>query len=568
MKILLSSLFSPKSDGFNIYIFLPLQTIFYIIIWLLSQDKLIYTDEVVFATDFVRVALGQWSSMEIPHPPLYVILGGVSTQLFGHNLPAMRLVGGIGYLLTLWLIPLSCRCLIADPARARRASLLATFAWAIHPLALQGSLLLDIDNTIFPPTLLLFALALLLTESTSVWQRVIYVGLTFAMMLWVKLLPSTFLFAIIVVVIYVIRRRFVFSTLGALVLGLLIFVVSLLIFSLITGFPLEVVLGTFLRTQNAAQSPGRLLSRLIMGGGITAVWIGIPLLVIFGHIVFKRFMDILRNRQLHIQDLLILYVIVGFIIFTIGNELPMGFPRYHYPLALILVIVACAELARREELFHRSKIIAAFILSLCCIMYFAIFVPDPLLPHYELTFETKDLMTRLMFGLRSQVTALLIPLGASLVLYRVMTRKWAIVPPLVSFCAATWLVTTITQTHAEYSTIYEYGRTGGWKVAELIQQRTQLDERIVAPKEILWAAQREGDFVVQLLVCPQCTAQSMINHFSTTKPSVYVLTTKEDKRYTYITRDPQFVDMLKQCYDRPIVEGNYIVYFRNKSICN
>lgn len=265
MKILLSSMFSPKSHGFSIYILLSLQTIFYIITWLLSQDKLIYTDEVVFATDFVRVALGQWSSMEIPHPPLYVILGGLSTQLFGHNLPAMRLVGGIGYLLTLWLIPLSCRCLIADPARARRASLLATFAWAIHPLALQGSLLLDIDNTIFPPTLLLFVLALLLTESTSVWQRVIYVGLIFAMMLWVKLLPSTFLFAIIVVIIYVMRRQYVLSTLGALALGVLIFVVSFMIFLLITGFPFEIVLETFLRTQNAAQSPGRLLSRLIMG---------------------------------------------------------------------------------------------------------------------------------------------------------------------------------------------------------------------------------------------------------------------------------------------------------------
>ncbi len=567
MKILLSLLSSLKTR-FNLYIFLSLQTVFYIIIWLLCQNKLIYTDEIVFAADFMRVASGQWSSMEIPHPPLYVILGGLSTQLFGHNLPAMRLVGGIGYLLTLWLIPFSCHYLIGDPVRARRAGLLATFAWSIHPLALQGSLLLDIDNTIFPPILLLFAIVLLLTESIPVWQRVIYVGLTFAMMLWIKLLPSTLLLAIIVVVIYVIRRRFVFSTLGALALGLLIFVVSLLIFSLITGFPLEVVLGTFLRTQNAAQSPGRLLSRLIMGGGITAVWIGIPLLVIFGHIVFKRFMDILRNCRLYIQDLLILYVIAGFGIFTIGNELPMGFPRYHYPLALILIIIVCAELAKRDDLFQRPKITTMFILSLCCFAYFAVFAPDPLLPHYELTFETKDLMTRLVFGLRSQVTALLIPLGASLVLYRVMTRKWAIVPPLVSFCAATWLVTTITQTHAEYSTIYEYGRTGGWKVAELIQQRTQPDERIVAPKEILWAAQRKGDFVVQLLVCPQCTAQSMINHFSTTKPSVYVLTTKEDKRYTYITRDPQFADMLKQCYDQPIVEGTYIVYFRNKSICN
>jgi len=566
----LSSFFLPVFKNtiysFQILLILFFATVFYTAIWLLSQNKLIYTDEVVFYYDFIRIALGQWSSTEIPHPPLYTILGSLSIQLFGYNLSAMRLVGAAGYLLTLWLIPLVCHCLTDDPAQAKRAGLIAVAAWAIHPLALQGSLLLDIDNTIFPPVLLLFTLALSTTESSPAWQRMIYVGGTFAVMLWVKLLPSTLLLAGIVLITYVIRGQHVLSTLGALALGALVFTVSFLAFSLASKFPLEHIWGTFLRTQNIAQRPERLLARLVMGGGITAIWVGIPLLVAFGVVSTKQLVYILRGRQPKVLDTLILYVIAGFGIFTIGNELPMGFPRYHYPLVLIIVITACIMLIK-FGLFERLSVFSTILSTLCCIIYFAIFVQDPLLPHYALTFETNDLMTRLTFGLHNQIFSLIVPLGISFLVCRIIVKRWITISPLIAFCVGIWLVTSITQTQAAYSTIYEYGRIGGREMSELIQQRTQPTDKIIAPKEILWAAQREGDFVVQLLACAECTAQSMIAHFDISKPAAYVLTTKEDGRYTHITRNPQFAALLKQCFSQPVSIGTYIAYFRTQSTC-
>jgi 4-amino-4-deoxy-L-arabinose transferase-like glycosyltransferase len=547
-------------------ILLLFATVFYTTIWLLSQHKLIYTDEIVFAADFMRIALGQWLFVEIPHPPLYTILGSLSTQLFGYNLPAMRLVGVAGYLLTLWLIPPVCYCLTDDPAQAKRASLIAVVAWAIHPLALQGSLLLDIDNTIFPPVLLLFVLVLSTTESSPMWRRVIYVGAIFAVMLWVKLLPSTLLLAGTVLITYVARRQHVLSTLGALVLGALVFAASLAAFSLATEFPLEVILGTFARTQNVAQRPERLLARLVMGGGITAVWVGIPLLAAFGVVAANRFMYILRGYQPRLLDALILYAIAGFGIFTVGNELPMGFPRYHYPLVLIVVIIVCIMLAKTSW-FQRLNGLAVALSVLCCVIYFAAVAPDPLLPHYALTFETNDLITRLTFGLRNQITTLIIPLAISFMICWIVIKKWITVLPLVAFCVAVWLVTSATQTQAAYSTIYEYGRIGGREMAELVRQRTQPADKIIAPKEILWAAQREGDFVVQLLACTECTAQSMTAHFDASKPAAYVLTTKEDGRYTHITRNPQFTALLERCFSRPVNIGSYIAYFRTQSTC-
>jgi len=573
MNILKFSLNTNIGYSSRILIALILSTTFYAVIWLSSQHKLIYTDEVFFAADFVRIALGQWTSLEIPHPPLYSILGSLSVQVFGYSLPAMRLVGGVGYLLTLWLIPLFCYHLTRDSVQAEQASLIAIVTWAIHPLALQGSLLLDIDNTIFPPVLLLFMIVLSATELTFAWKRIILVGLVVAIMLWVKLLPSNLLIIGLAIIAYIRRKQLFISTLAALIFGLLIYLASFAIFSLSTQFPVELVLSTFIRTQNISQPFGRLLARVVMGGGITTVWIGIPVLIIFGMIVVKRLLDIIKSGQLSIFDILILYIIFGFSIFTIGNELPMGFPRYHYPLALIIIIITSIEIVRMKR-FQKLNIFALVLLLIFFIIYFVTIMLDPLLPHYLLTFETNNLVTRLIFGLQNQIYAMIIPLGVALialwVIYRNKTAFSNVIPSLlISYCVSTWLVTSVTQTQAAYSTIYEYGRFGGWEMAKLVQERTQPTDKIIAPQEIRWAAQRSnGDFVVSLLACQDCIAQSTIEYFHKNKPVAYVLTTKEDKRYTHITRDPQFTALLNRCYSSPISIGTYIAYFSVRENCD
>ncbi len=122
-----------------------------------SQHKILFTDEVVFAQDFGFAALGNWPAVRIPHPPLFVSLGALLVSAFGNNLTAMRAKGGASFLLTLALIPMTMRALFSE--RAERAALIAMLIWALQPLAVQGSLLIDIDNTIFVPAMLLFVWA-------------------------------------------------------------------------------------------------------------------------------------------------------------------------------------------------------------------------------------------------------------------------------------------------------------------------------------------------------------------------------------------------------------------------
>ena len=319
-------------------------------LWWMSQGKLIYTDETVFAMDFARVSAGRWSEVVIPHPPLYIGLGGIAVALSGSTFVALRLPGGIAYILTLCLIPLAIHSLVGNRTVAVRASWIALVIFALQPLLLQGSLLLDIDNTILTSALLLYFIAVGRTEKSAVWVRIASVALSFALLLWTKLLPTPLLLIASTLLIYLPRARLFLSTLVGILTGILLFAITLAVFATAVGFPLEVFLPTFQRIGAPVQSGvGRLVSRAVMGGGITAVWMGIPFVFGYFLVVVRRVRAWFRGRRLYTLDILLVCSLAGMFLFSIGNELPMGFPRYHYPIFLMMVILVSVALAEEAD---------------------------------------------------------------------------------------------------------------------------------------------------------------------------------------------------------------------------
>lgn len=548
-------------------------TVLYILVWSSSQHKLIYTDEIVFAQDFARIVRGDWADTAIPHPPLYTGLGSISVRLFGEGLPSLRLIGGLSFLAVLWLLPSVCWALSQDMPHARRAGLIAAVIWAVHPLALQGSLLLDIDNTIFPVAMLALLLALGLTDDALPLQRTMGVALAWALMLWTKWLPSTLLLALAIVGVVIVGRKRVFHTLAGLALGSLLFALSFGAFAALTDFPVDRLWITINRTQVAGSGWQRAVSRLVMGGGITAVWIGFPFLLGWLILLVRRARELLHRATVSYSDALLGFTLIGMLAYSAGNELPMGFPRYHYPVFLGMVILVGLFLAGSDTpnmLWRCARSRLAVLLPIgACAAFFALVLPDPLLPQYALTFETNDLSTRLRFGAQLQVTALLIPLSLAIGSSWLLSRqiKPALLSGAIAFSLAGWLVTSAAQTLADYATIYEYGRRGGQETAALVAERTTPHDRLIAPMEILWAARREGDFVVTLMACAECTAERMISRFQHDLPAAFVLTTKEDGRYTHITRDPDFMMLLNRCYASPVAIGTYLAYFRAEPTC-
>jgi hypothetical protein len=604
-----------------ILIVLTCATAFYAIVWAASQDKAIYADETAFAKNFAQITRGEWTKLFIPHPPLYTSLGSLSTQIFGYTPAAMRIPGGLSFVATLWLIPLACHGLTQDPTHASRAAVIGLVIYAIHPLALQGSLLLDIDNTIFTPAMLLFVIALSRTEAWPPYQRIVAVGLSFALMLWTKLLPTPLLITISTLLIYALRRRLFVNTTVGIALGALLFGASLCIFAKLVSFSLKIFAPTFQRMGTPASGgTQKLLSRALMGGGITAVWLGFPFAIVYLVAVARRIWRFTCGLRPTPLDVLTVCSLTGLLLYSAGNELPMGFPRYHYPIFLMMVLlvsnyVAAARSQAKKPLWlpgersshlYRKGTLAKWMgnrkgcvqhgcpyfkqiderdrrgqhlgyacvcitllgTGVACAVYLALVVPDPLLPQYQLTFETNDLWQRLLFGLRSQAVAFATPFLVLYLALRAATRNStrAFLGACVAFSLVSWGVLTITQSRAEYATIYEYGRQGTTALSAAVRERTDATDTIVAPSEVIFASGRNGHNVLSY-VGPGCDAQKWLRLFESQPPAAYVLTTKEDARYTQVTRDPRVIALLDRCYPNRVFLGTYLAYFRAPASC-
>ncbi|HEY6042649.1 MAG TPA: hypothetical protein VIX58_10995, partial [Anaerolineae bacterium] len=324
----------------------------------------------------------------------------------------------------------------------------------------------------------------------------------------------------------------------------------------------------FQRTQSPLEGGmARLISRTVMGGGILLVWLGIPFALVYLWVVGRRILEFARTRQAVLSDILILTTMGGFVLYTVGNELPMGFPRYHYPLFVLMVLLVRDTLARYEfaNTRERNVLIAAGVASA---LYFALVIPDPLLPQYELTFDTNDLVRRLALGLRVEFVAFLAPFSGLWLVFFLTFRRGARAFGLASiaFCLAGWSVLAVTQARADYATIYEYGRRGGGQVSAQVKAKTAVSDTIIAPMEIIFASDRRGEFILQY-ACPTCEPSALLDKFTAQPPAAFVLTTKEDGRYTQVTRNAQVVAWLDRCYPERITLGSYLAYFRARGLC-
>ena len=102
-----------------------------------------------------------------------------------------------------------------------------------------------------------------------------------AAMLWTKLLPTALFITASVVLIRLIRREGFGQLLLGLLSGLLVFGVSVWGYSTLLGFRLNTILDTFGRTGELGKGVAKMISRGIMGGGITAVWVGVPFVLMY-----------------------------------------------------------------------------------------------------------------------------------------------------------------------------------------------------------------------------------------------------------------------------------------------
>jgi hypothetical protein len=324
--------------------------VFFLVFALLNLGKPFSSDEhwfVIAAHDYA--VSGGLSPETLIHPPLYTLVNGTLLNIFKTPV-ALKLWG-----LSLGLGSLALMFSLGTASGAGRPrSALAALLLGKSPLFIQGSLMLDTDNTLVT----FFLLAMLLACSRERW---FLFGGAFLMCTWSKMtaaLPILFVFSAWAAWdIHEGGRRgsAILFSLGA---GLALFLVSFRLFCWYNGLsfrtPFEYLYCSF-------------IVKRVSGGGAFfrqvlqfSIWAGLPMCLIWLGAAAraikagKRDMDLLAS---------VFSVVIGAGYLFIGGT-PFGFPKMQVPAFTLGCWLASGPiLEAAEDLWEKPLFTAACLLS-------------------------------------------------------------------------------------------------------------------------------------------------------------------------------------------------------------
>jgi 4-amino-4-deoxy-L-arabinose transferase-like glycosyltransferase len=426
----------------------------------------------------------QWA---LWHPPLYVYLLGLVVALFGDAERVARAISVLCLLLAApFVFDLGRRIVErrgGDPGRALVAGVLAVALYALNPLAIQATMVLDIDNTVL--MVLIVVLAWLAVRRPGPWRpgTIVALGLLFAVALWAKLTTPLALAAALAFtrLFQPTGWRGAAQALAVAGLGAAVFAVSWLGISAAAGLPIDYTLQVVRNEaiESSASSRERLVSleSFALGVAPAILWIGPYFCLLFVAAGLPRLWSLLRGRGLEAVDLLL--VLGATIYLAYVFKLAGNFPKYHaamLPLwaAVVGAFVACA--AGRPTVAQYGVALLGGGLA-------GWWLWSQLPNAWGIVWETelnRDLLA----------TPLAIMLGIAALWALLGRRSLAgAVPTALLVMTLSWSVALdLTQRAFTGSTTYYYGRHGQQAAAAAVDALLQPGETYVAAKEVAWYA--------------------------------------------------------------------------------
>jgi hypothetical protein len=365
--------------------------------------------------------------------------------------------------------------------RALVAGVLAVAVYALNPLAIQASMILDIDNTVL--MVLLTALVWLAIRLPGSWSPVTVVGiaLLYAVALWAKMTtPLIFGVALAFTRLFqAVGWRGALQALAAVALGWAIFAASWVAIMTATGMPLTYTLDV---VRNEAIDSGissghRLVSlqAFIMGVAPAILWLGPFLCLLFVAAGLPRLWSLLRGKGLEAGDLLVVLgaaIYLGYIFKLAGN-----LPKYH---AAMLPLWAAAAGALVASAAGRPTLA----------QYGVALVGGAILTswYWSRMAELWGILWEESLNVDLIVIPLLIGLGIA-ALWAVLGRRNLLgaIPVALFLLTVSWSVTLdLAQYGRTGSTTYYYDRHGQKAAAVAVEALLQPGELYVASKEVAW----------------------------------------------------------------------------------
>lgn len=244
------------------------------------------------------------------HPPLYLFALAGHMAIFGASTASVRLFGALCFLVTLALSGRLARRLAhgagMDAARATGCGWLTVTLLALNPYAVQGSVHVDIDNTLLLVVQLLFFAAFFRWVENPSRALAAAVVVTIVLMLWTKMTTPLILMTLAGGYLLFNRRRRLAVAFGGLaVASVAVFAGSWWMYAQMTGVPFEY---PFVITH---------VSRAAMLGRVTlyerlnslryyVTWMSFPLLALWLLTVLDRSRAVWAQRRMLPVDLMVL----------------------------------------------------------------------------------------------------------------------------------------------------------------------------------------------------------------------------------------------------------------------
>ncbi len=415
----------------------------------------------------------EWNPV-LTHPTLYHSLLAIPVGLFGETPAAGRSVGIICYFITGLLVFLT----VARISVGRWSPHIALALYMLHPLAVNGALLVDIDNSllVLASTLMVYLLARIDFQLNP--KRALLFGLLFGVFLLSKLTTPPLLLVSLALYYVLIRdyRKIGYVALIG-VVGAAVFAAVYFPYTLLMDLPWQ---QPFTHSVERALEAGggapfyiMLAKRLIR----LALWTMPPTLIAAALVFWVRRKEWFGGRLTPGDFALLTGVIVFIFYLFVGGE-AYGFPKYHVPVIPLFAIAIGAQFG--FKLSKEKPFSIAFVLGLA-LLYYVFAVRDPL--YYPFMFG--ELMLR---GVTESALIKTIALNAGLslvplVLFPFVARKGgrSMVFVLLVITAGVSLIGN--QLYRDYSHRYNYGEEGLERAIETVHSLPE-DAIVVIPIDV------------------------------------------------------------------------------------
>jgi 4-amino-4-deoxy-L-arabinose transferase-like glycosyltransferase len=467
--------------------FLILIILIYITFFFFSTNKLYYGDEVVFVIAAREIATGQVAghfgfgegkitekSDMLIHPPTYIYLLALFIFLFGDTTYSIRAVSAafaIGVIILIYLITkkiLETR----NIEEAETWALIASFIYAISPIAIQNSILVEIDGGLLNFFTLLFLYFYISKKS------LVYLIPSLFMVFYSKMTTIPILFvSLILLNIISSDYKKIWRTIKLFLISGLSFFITFFLYAETFGLDWNRLFmhNSVLEVIKSFFSNPLLISLKSLWAFKTFFYFTTPFLTfLFIILSIAILKNIFKYKSVYINEnkdiiLLWLYTIMVFGLYFIVGQTTWNFSKCHIvavPSIIILIIYFMPK-----KIINLKKIIPLLILTIILLSGYFIFVlGDPIIPEIKGRVITSSLFQVAKVVLIRIFLYAIVPLFLCIGLFERIPKKkvWLVLFFLLIF---TSFYIDIIQAKADYSTSNLYGDKGLKEVLNFMKDK-------------------------------------------------------------------------------------------------